>query len=257
MSLYLDDEVGALSKEDQENNKIILIAQSTENEFIFLDKSDYNGNKCIENKYEDVLYMPIPYVDAHDRECIMIIGKSGSGKSTFAATYVRQYTKLFPDSPIYLFSKGEVDPVLDSIPGMNRINIAGWNLEQYGDLRMYENSIIIFDDIDMLYDVAKKDQIIKFRNSILEDGRKLKIYAVITKHQFPRGRHEKVLNVECRSIVFFPQSNKAEIDDFLNKQLLMKKSKRKRVMETDSRWIMYVNENPEYCITEHLIYTID
>jgi hypothetical protein len=255
MSLYLNEEIKKIPKSELEDHEFSLIAQSNENEFIFLDSKDCDGPQSIYVEDDNITFKPVPRVKEDERECVLIVGKSGSGKSTFTRNYAEQYSKMFPDSNIYLFSKVNEDKALDDLDNLIRIKMDRWTLEQHGALEAYSNSLVIFDDIDQMYNEYHKEQIKKFRNSILEEGRKLYIYCVVTTHQFP-AKKEKILNIECRAIVLFPKYNKAEINEYLKNQLLLKKRKRDRILDTASRWIMFINETPEYCITEKEIYLI-
>jgi len=256
MSIYVDEEIKKIPKREMEDHEFYLIAQSTDNDFIFLDKKDMDGNQALESNEDAATFSPVPYVKEDERECVLVVGKSGSGKSTFARKYILQYLKMFPDSVAYLFSKVNQDKAFDDIEGVQRVDMNTWNIENHGNLEDYADSLIIFDDIDQMYNEYHKEQIKKFRNSILEEGRKLSIYCIVTTHQFPTKK-EKILNIECRSIVIFPKYNKAEINEYLRTQLLAKKKKRDKILDTDSRWIMYVNEAPEYCVTEREIYLVN
>ena len=232
----------------QEGDRIIYVNPS--------DEAD--GKTTFEEIQSDVKLKPIPRISTHDRECVLVIGKSGSGKSRYCRVYADQYLKLFPNSVCWIFSKHDKDPAFDDMKRMHRVNILHYtdNQDKY-PLGTFKDSIVIFDDIDQIYDVKVLNKLYALRNDILENGRKLFIYCVITKHLFPTGKADKILNVECRSIVFFPQGNKAEIDRYLNKQLLLLKRKRNQVTDTMSRWVQFVNEYPEYVLTEDEIFMID
>lgn len=229
-----------------------LVAQTTNNDFIFLEDDDDGEYKVCSDSI-DVKVVPVPLIKKNDRECVLVIGKSGSGKSYYCALYIKMYMKMFPEAVVYVFSKIAKDPAIDVLGDrIHRIDLNEWNLEDHGDINLYANSLVLFDDIDQMYEKRKIEELKKLRNAILEEGRKSNIYCVITKHQFP-ARDEKILNVECRSIVFFPKNNKSEIDSYLSKQLMLKKKNRNVLLAIKSRWVMYVNETPEYCVTDDMV----
>ena len=52
---------------------------------------------------------------SHERDVIMVVGPSGSGKSYFVKRYCEQYIKKFKDRDIYAFSNLEEDSSLDTL----------------------------------------------------------------------------------------------------------------------------------------------
>lgn len=225
-------------------------------EIIFLsDNDDDDGYEKIES---DINLIPIPKISKNDRDVILIVGKSGSGKSSFCAMYIKQYLKMF-DNMVYIFSKHKNDPAFN----FNSDRVRQINMKEYSerqmeiDLNSFKNSLVVFDDTDQIYDDDEKEAVLRLRNDILENGRKLFIYCLITKHMFPNTKADKIVNVETRAIVFFPKhSNRAEIDNYLHKQLLLKKKMRNTILSVDARWVLFSNEIPLYVLSPNEIFLI-
>jgi hypothetical protein len=84
------------------------------------------------------------------RDVIMVGGKSGSGKSHTAKNFAIRYHKLWPSRPIRLISFLKKDETLDSLNFIDRVNIEKdiKDRESASDLKEYEKSLTIFDDIE-------------------------------------------------------------------------------------------------------------
>lgn len=232
------------------------IAIDYKNDLISIVKDEKYGYEEIESDN----ISPVPRISNHDRECVLVVGKSGSGKSYFSAMYAMQYLKLF-DKNIFMFSKHRNDPAYSKLEQSGKLKYLNVNSIPDDDgtmsrLDYFKDSLVIFDDIDQIIDEEVLYKLYGLRNDILENGRKKFIYCIITKHQFPSGKKEKILNVECRSIVFFTNYNKAETDNYLSKQLLLRKKLRNKILSNNDRWVLYCTETPQYCLSENKIYVI-
>ena len=87
------------------------------------------------------------------REVIYITAPSGAGKSTWVSKYSRNYSRLFPDQKIVLFSRLEDDEVLDAIPSLVRIQLDEELVENPIDIHTeLKDCLVILDDIDTVND---------------------------------------------------------------------------------------------------------
>ena len=89
------------------------------------------------------------------REILYITGCSGSCKSTYTRKFIEQVKKSKKDIPIYLFSALPDDESLDSIKPL-RVQLDDSLLEDPIDIKEFDNSVLIFDDIDV---TEQKDKI--------------------------------------------------------------------------------------------------
>ena len=93
--------------EGKYNNKLIYIDPNT-NE---MDKvSNFKGLKIPKNSS----FQLVPDT-SHERDVMMVVGPSGSGKSYFVKKYCEQYIKKFKDRNIYVFSNLKEDSSLDTL----------------------------------------------------------------------------------------------------------------------------------------------
>ena len=89
------------------NNKLIYIDPNT-NE---MDK----GNDFKALKFLNTSNFQLVPDTSHERDVMMVVGPSGSGKSYFVKKYCEQYIKQFKDRDIYVFSNLREDSSLDTL----------------------------------------------------------------------------------------------------------------------------------------------
>jgi hypothetical protein len=83
------------------------------------------------------------------RDVIMVGGKSGSGKSHTAKNFAIRYHILWPKRQIRLISYLKEDETLDSLSFLERVDPQSIAADEAStDLKKYENSLTIFDDIE-------------------------------------------------------------------------------------------------------------
>ena len=149
-----------------------------------------------------------------DLEILYITGCSGSGKSTCARNSIEQLKKAKKDSPIYLFSALPDDDKLDSVKPL-RIQVDESLIEDPIVIKEFADSVVLFDDIDVIPDKKIREAVYKIMNMGLEIGRRYKINMVITNHLRTNGRDSRRVLNEASSFTYFPHSANAKIKDFL------------------------------------------
>lgn len=188
-----------------------------------------------------------------EREILYITGASGSGKSTYTRKYCEQYKKKWPMRDIFLFSSLKEDESLDSIKP-KRIAIDDRLIDEPITPEMLEESLVIFDDIDVLTDKKQREAVLKIANQVLEIGRHFKITAVFTNHlPTNRGDTRRVLN-ESHEVIYFPHSGTA----MGTKRLLecyvgLDPDQMKRIKKMPTRWACIFKNYPMVIMTERSI----
>lgn len=197
---------------------------------------------------------PLPRFDKTER--CYIAGPTDSGKSFYVKNYLEQMEKVYPDKPIYLFSDVKEDQALDTIPNLIRVD-----LEQYKDVKEinpedFENSIIVFDDIDSLEKKMFK-LVSHFRDKILRRGRHDNISTCVTNHAITNYNDTRVVLNEASSITFFVKSSGTDqIKYALKKYCNMDSNQIKNVLKLPSRWVTVYKNVPRYVLHEKGVYVL-
>jgi predicted AAA+ superfamily ATPase len=113
------------------------------------------------------------------REILYITGASGSGKSYYTKSYIKEFqkSKKYKDFPVYLFSALTEDDSLDEIKP-KRIRLDESIIDDPISIDELENSLCIFDDTDVIGDKKYVMRYIRLLDRILEVGRHKNIFLV-------------------------------------------------------------------------------
>jgi hypothetical protein len=196
---------------------------------------------------------PIPLVDTREtqRDVLYISGPAGSGKSTYAAEYIKEFKKIFPKADIFLFSIKESDKVLDQFKP-HRIMLNDELLENPINPKELAHSLVIFDDIDTISNKKLLNEVRRLRDSILEVGRSLMTYCITTTHNLTAGTHTRMQLLESTAVTFYPKMGDAfHIMRFLKEYAGLDKKKIATIMSLKSRWVTIYKRAPNYCLYEH------
>ena len=223
-----------------ENKKQQIISIEPENNKV----NKYLTNINITNTNEQIQQIPNK---KQERTILYITGASGSGKSHYAANYIKSYKKMYPKNDIYLFSGLDDDSTLDKIPYIKRIRINDDFYNTEFTIEDFKKTLIIFDDTDVITDKIKKKLLSDILNMILQIGRHTETSCIYTSHLPNRGNETKLILSECHSITLFlstlgGRSLKYLLDNYLGldkKQIQNLKSITKK-----SRWVTIVRTYP-------------
>ena len=202
--------------ENEEFDKYKLIAvinnakkkKHKENDVLAIDNNSSDGNPYFLKEY----YTFEPVNDPATRKINYVAGASGSGKSTFTKNLIIKHHILFPDSPIYLFSRLREDIAFDKLEE-NKIIIripidetfAAEPIDMLSDIP--DGSMVVFDDVDTFTDKNIMKNINDIKLQILELGRHKKIYCIITSHLINSNDRNatRVIMNELSTITIFPR----------------------------------------------------
>lgn len=191
-----------------------------------------------------------------ERDIIYITGASGSGKTTFTANYIKEYKKTYKKNEIYVFSALKEDEKLDSL-GIKRIKVDKNLIEDPLTIDDFKNSLVIFDDIDVIGDKKLREAVYKILNAILETGRHSKTSCVNTNH-LPTAKNEtrRVLN-EAHMIVYFPHSGSVRgINYLLTDYVGLTKEDIQIIKGMKSRWCCIFKNYPQIAMTERQLWFV-
>lgn len=198
---------------------------------------------------------PMPTID--ERMVYYVAGPSGSGKSTYASHLISGFKSEFPKKRIYVFSR--TDPYTDpSLAPLNPIYVECNEelIETPIDItsQLDEESLILFDDCNTIQNDKIRKAIEKLMGDILEVGRKLGIWIIITNHLvIPNERKiaRTILN-EMQSLTVFPKSgSQQQIKYVLEKYYGINKKQIEDIMNVPSRWITIFKNYPMTVMHEH------
>lgn len=227
-----------------------------DNKLIYMDERESDGG-ITEIEVTDGKFIPLPDVDK--REVVYVAGPSGSGKSTYAAEYIKSFLRIFPSKDFFIFSRTDAkdDPAFKGMK-YSQVTIDESLIDDPIDItkELTQGCIILFDDVNTIQNIDLKKTIDNLMSDIMECGRKLGIYVVITNHLvIPNEKKmaRTVLN-ECTSLTVFPKSGSThqikyalrtyfgytnrQIDSFIN---------------TKSRWVTFFKTYPQIIMSQYEI----
>jgi len=221
------------------------------------DKTNLNLLKEIKLDKEDEEIQQIPNKNS-SRNILYITGASGSGKSYYTAQYVKQYKKMYPKNPIYLFSSINEDGVLDKINGLKRIKLGDDFYQTTFSVEDFKNSLSIFDDCDCITNKNMKLKLQGILNMLLETGRHTNSSVIYTSHLPTSGNDTRRILNETNTITFFPKSLGGRgLKYLLENYMGLDKEQIKKIKKLPSRWITYIKSYPNLILYQKGAYVLD
>lgn len=221
---------------------------------------DYNKGKDILEKYKktelilsDGKMVPIPNpMETVEGDRIYIAGPTGSGKTSYARSFIKEYQRMFPGNDVFVFSRSEADPVLDNIePKVKRIVINKELITNPIDLKELHDSLVLFDDVDAGIEKKLLDAVYQLRNDIVQNGRKYNIYQVNTSHQVTNYQKTRELLNDCQAVTFFPRAGSSYgIQYFLHKYCGLSTNQIQKILNLPSRWVTFLKRYPNCLLYE-------
>ena len=184
-----------------------------------------NGFKNI--RLKEGKFSHIPNTD-QERDILYITGPSGSGKSWYANTYIKNYKKTYPKNNIYMFSPVVEDESISS--DIKRVKLDDRMVTDPLKIGELAESLVIFDDIDVIKDKKLREAIYGLLNEVLEVGRHIKVSCIITNHLPTNGKETRRMLNEAHAITYFPAAgSKVQLNRLLEQYIGMDKKDIKKV----------------------------
>jgi hypothetical protein len=217
------------------------------------DDEDDGLNKPFQDmQIKEGTFQFIPDTD-RDRDTIFICGAAGSGKSYWAAQYIKQYTKYLKDYPIYLISEGTHDPAFEKLE-IKRIKVDNEFISDPIPFTDFEKCLVIFDDIDAFTGKLKK-AVYELLEKLLKNARKNKVSVIMTSHGCTGLELKPILN-EADTIVFFPRNYNRSLKYLLENYVGLTTEYIKKLFKHKSRWCAFVKSYPNIILMEKYITTL-
>lgn len=214
------------------------------------DKEDDDGFSTIHLKTGEFTLMPDK---SSERTIFYITAPSGSGKSFLSKEIINEYHKIYPKRDVYIFSSLDSDPTLDTLKYIKRIKI---NKPEFMETELtsedFKDSLVLFDDVDVIADKKKLKKVQEILNSILQTGRHFNVSCIYTSHASTAGHATKIILNEAHIVVFFPSTAGGKMLKYLGDQYLgLSKQQLEKMKDLKSRWVAVVKKYPRAIITQH------
>jgi energy-coupling factor transporter ATP-binding protein EcfA2 len=214
----------------------------------------------VEIPLKDGKYQQIPNINApksSKREILYITGPSGSGKSTYTLNYIKQYKKKYTKNEVWLFSALTEDETIDKCKP-KRILIDDRLVTEPLEIKDFEDSLCIFDDVDVIKNKDHREAVYGLLNAILETGRHFNISCIITNHLPTAGKDTRRVINECHSVTYFPQAGSAgQMKRLLQDYLGLDNATTKKIRKLNTRWATIFKNFPMCVMTERLVFSLN
>ena len=187
-----------------------------------------------------------------ETERTFVAGKSGSGKSWFAASYMREYLELYPDRKIYLFSTHEGEKAYSKIEH-GQVALDEDFATNPPTLEDLAGSLCVFDDCDALQDKKLMAAVDALNLDLINNGRKYNIHVMTLAHQLMEYKRTRGQLNEANRVVFFPGGSAYHSQRYLKVYAGMTGDQIKRIMSEKTRWVCLDLRLPTSYVTENAV----
>jgi Cdc6-like AAA superfamily ATPase len=220
------------------------------------DKSKVN-NYFEEYKCKNGEHIQLIPTKERERNVRFITGQSGSGKSTSARKYIEEYHKLYKKRPIYLFSYFDSDKSLDACKYIKRIKLDDSFVNTSFHVSDFQDSLIIFDDIDCIKNKALKNKLVHILGSLLELGRHHNVEVIYCSHVATKGNETQCILNETTCLTIYPKvMSSRSLKYLLESYFGLDKSQIRKIKMLNSRAVSIVKTYPNIIIYEGGAYVL-
>lgn len=221
---------------------------------IYLSKNSDDKDYLTVNEPKSIQLIPNT---TKERGVYYICGMAGSGKSYFCNRLIEQYHKLYKKRSIYLFSLIDDDPSITS-KFVKRVKLDKKFIETSFELSDFQDSMIVFDDVDTIRSKGIKDKLFHILDTLLQCGRHKNCSIVYISHIVCNGNATKMILNESNYITIFPRTLGARSIRYLLQEYIgMDKSQIKKVKTLDTRAVTIMKMYPSVILYDQGAYLID
>lgn len=218
------------------------------------DKKIPSFTKKIELDPESEQFEIIP--SDKERDVITAIGIAGSGKSFFINQFLEKWQAKHHNKDIYMFSAITDDPSIKV--KLNRIDLQKFANDDDLCLEDFEDSAIVFDDVDCITDTKIRKKLYGLINYLLFVGRHIKCSILVTLHNpcDKSGSTKSILNESGLVVCFLNGMGSRSINYVFDAYLGMDKKqiKKLRNLSDNSRWVAVVKSFPYIICSQYEAY---
>lgn len=212
------------------------------------------------------IFVAIPNKIRNQNNRIYIFGTSGSGKSTWASNFAKEYIRENPGNRVFLFSRKDYDPVFDDeIPDIIRTKLDLNFVKNYrasmaeeDPILKYADSLVIFDDFMRIDEPTIRSTALQLKNSIFELSRQYGTDCISIMHKGMGGHSTMVELTESTMIVCFPRRNLGESMKVLRTYCCFDREQMNQIFNKEGKneqWMCV--RRPDVIITKNYIKVID
>ncbi len=233
-----------------------------------------NHIKQKQNKFKNIKEIKLPEnykfqlmpsnLPFQSRSLEYITAPAGAGKSFFVSNYLIEFKKCFKNCKVYMISRKNKDILLDEHidKRINPDDMVDADLRA-DDFKSEKGKInlVIFDDVDSCPSDKKhnvKGAVYKLMDDIIEIGRSLGIYCVVTSHIPANGASEskRIIN-GCTSLTLFLNCINMNAMYLLEKHLGLSKNEIKKIKKLDGRTVTIIKSiHPHIILSEKECYMV-
>ena len=193
-----------------------------------------------------------------DHEIIFATGPPGCGKSYWVNEYVKMYKKIF-DRDVFLITRLEKDQTLAKDEDKYiKINVDQTVLDEPPKLNDFENSLVIFDDIESSEFPKATQAMYNLLDDMCKNGRHHNISVILCNQEVRMGKKTKPILTMLTMLVIFPKTgNIYQMSHVLKEQIGMSKNQIEHIMSLNSRWCCISRASPQYVLYEHGCYMLN
>lgn len=212
-----------------------------------------NGKKEIDIIEKNYRFCPVIESSSTENKQttrMVIFAKAGAGKTVLVNRICEVFHSKNPEKPIYFITNNNAksDPALShsiyTFLSLNKL------LKKYSDENemnsfkrgindgnIFDDSLIVFDDIQLNEDKKKKTLFYAFVNVILNFKRKNLIHFIFTTHDVSDGLYTRNLFTELTHYIFYTGSLLNRNNLILEKKLKLSSEEIRRMTDNDkTRW---------------------
>nr|WPF46534.1 MAG: putative packaging ATPase [Lake Baikal virophage 5]WPF46547.1 MAG: hypothetical protein [Lake Baikal virophage 5] len=247
LNLEGNGETIAIIKKDKQKDAVVYLGEG----------SKFGTNDLILEGDDERFYL-VPNI-SRERNCHAIFGQAGSGKSYFCCEYIKQYIKVHPKRPVYLFTTITSDiGCLKDIKKIKIVELNGGFADDNIPMEDLKQSLCLFDDIDNIRDKHLKKKLFQTLNDTLQVGRKFEIDVLITFHVATAGNDTKIILNECNSVSFnYRTFGNRALKYLLDAYLGLDKAQIERIKKLDGRMITVCKTYPKVVVSEKELYILE
>lgn len=199
--------------------------------------------------------LPLPYENKNNR--IFIAGPSESGKSYLAGNITKQWSKIYPDRKIFLFSPVSEDPALDPIKNLKRVELNEEIVNEPINTEELKDSLVIFDDIYGIQDKKIKQAVYSLKDSLLQNGRHNNIDVISIAHTANDNKNTKADNLENNQLCIFLNIGSHFLTYMLREYLGYDRNQIKMLKAVRGRYIYILrNYRPNIILTQDSVFIL-